>query len=113
MSEPSGERQTVKACHVCEGTRIYYLISTADYRLVRCDDCGLIFLNPQPSDNELAQIYRAEPSAARDAAADCLHKISCYHGPSRGRLLEIGCGDGGFLESAETAGWQVTGIEFS
>ena len=114
MIQPSGERQTVKACHVCEGTRIYYLISTADYRLVRCDDCGLIFLNPQPSDDELVRIYQAEPSIAKKSAPEnFLRAISRYHGSSLGSLLEIGCGNGDFLASAESAGWQVTGIEFS
>jgi len=57
MTQLSGERQTVKACHVCEGTRIYYLFSAANYRVVRCEDCGLVFLNPQPSDAELGAIY--------------------------------------------------------
>jgi len=28
-------------------------------------------------------------------------------------LLEIGCGEGDFLELAETSGWNVTGIEYS
>ena len=114
MTQPSHERPTVKACHVCEGMRFYYLFSAADYRVVRCDDCGLVFLNPQPSDDELARICNAESSVARNAAAaDSLRKISRYHGSARGRLLQIGCGDGEFLESAEGAGWDVTGIEFS
>lgn len=113
MTEPSHERQTVKACHVCEGTRIYYLFSAAEYRVVHCDDCGLVFLNPQPSDSELAQIYSTDSLARKANATDSLRKISRYHGSARGRLLEIGCGDGDLLESAESAGWSGTGIEFS
>jgi 2-polyprenyl-3-methyl-5-hydroxy-6-metoxy-1,4-benzoquinol methylase len=116
MTEPSGERLTVKACHVCGGTRIYYLFSAADYRVVRCDDCGLIFLNPQPSDDELAQVCTADSAAAKTTpatAAEYLRRISQYCGLTRGRLLEIGCGQGDFLEAAEAAGWAVTGIEYS
>jgi len=127
MTQPSGERPTVKACHVCEGIRFYYLFSAADYRVVRCDDCGLVFLNPQPSDAELGRIYGAnyflgsETEAGRKLARDIkkataksyLTEIARYRGRAPGRLLEIGCGEGDFLELAEAAGWKVTGIEYS
>jgi len=127
MTEPSGERHSVKACHVCDSNRIYYLFSAADCRVVRCDDCGLMFLNPQPSDAELGRIYGAnyflgsESDEGRRLASEIkqataqsyLTEISRYCGPATGRLLEIGCGDGDFLERAEAAGWNVTGIEYS
>lgn len=117
----------VKACHVCVGGRVYYLFSTSDYRVVRCDDCGLVFLNPQPSDDELARIYGADyflgsdSEAGRQAVGEIkratarlyLSKIRRYRGPESGRLLEIGCGDGDFLVLAEAEGWDVTGIEYS
>jgi SAM-dependent methyltransferase len=127
MSVPSGERPAVKTCHVCEGTRIYYLFSAGDYRVVRCDDCDLVFLNPQPSNEELARIYDAdyflgsESESGRRAAGEIkqatakgyLSEIARYRGSAPGQVLEVGCGDGDFLELAETAGWDVTGIEYS
>jgi len=127
MNHQSSERPPVKACHVCEGGRVYYLFSTSDYRVVRCDDCGLVFLNPQPSDDELARIYGAnyflgsESEAGRQAVSEIkqvtatlyLSEIRRYHGSVNGRLLEIGCGDGDFLAVAEADGWHVTGIEYS
>jgi 2-polyprenyl-3-methyl-5-hydroxy-6-metoxy-1,4-benzoquinol methylase len=123
----SDERRMVKACHVCEGTRIYYLFSAADYRVVRCDDCGLVFLNPQPSDEELARIYggdyflgseteegrRAAREIKQATAKGYLSEISRYRGSSGGRMLEVGCGEGDLLELAEATGWEVTGIEYS
>jgi hypothetical protein len=56
---PATERQAVKTCHVCKGLRVYYLFSACGHRVVRCEDCGLVFLNPQPCDEELAKIYNA------------------------------------------------------
>ena len=127
MNHQSSERPSVKACHVCEGGRVYYLFSTSDYRVVRCDDCGLVFLNPQPSDDELAGIYGAnnflgsDSETGRQAVSEIkratarlyLSEIRRYRGPESGRLIEIGCGDGEFLALAEADGWRVTGIEYS
>jgi SAM-dependent methyltransferase len=123
----SNERPPVKACHVCEGVRVYYLFSTSDHRVVRCEDCGLVFLNPQPSDDELARIYGADYFLGSDSekgrlaageiklatARFYLSEIRRYRGPESGRLLEIGCGDGDFLVLAEAEGWHVTGVEYS
>jgi glycosyltransferase involved in cell wall biosynthesis/2-polyprenyl-3-methyl-5-hydroxy-6-metoxy-1,4-benzoquinol methylase len=127
MSCLSTEGRPVKLCHVCKGVRIYYLFSACGHRVVRCDDCGLAFLNPQPSDDELARIYDAnyflgsDSEAGSEAASELkqataglyLSEIRRYHGLEAGRLLEVGCGKGHFLVSAEADGWQVTGVEFS
>jgi 2-polyprenyl-3-methyl-5-hydroxy-6-metoxy-1,4-benzoquinol methylase len=124
---PPQKRPAVKVCHVCKGQRIYYVFSTSDYRVVRCDDCGLVFLNPQPSDAELARIYGADyflggnSQISRAAVSDMkqataklyLTEVRSYSGLRSGRLLEVGCGDGDFLVSAEAEGWQVTGVEYS
>src|SRR6202000_778012 len=108
--------------------RIYYLFSSTDYRVVRCEDCGLVFLNPQPSDDELGRIYGTNYFLGRETAEGrrlaheikqataqgYLSEIARYRGATtNGRLLEIGCGEGDFLELAETSGWDVTGIEYS
>ena len=127
MNRRSSEGQPVKICHVCKSVRVYYLFSACGHRVVRCDDCGLVFLNPQPSDDELARIYDAnyflgsDSEAGREAASELkqanaglyLSEIRRYHGSERGRLLEVGCGEGDFLVLAEADGWQVAGVEFS
>jgi len=86
-----------------------------------------MFLNPQPSDDELARIYdvdyflgshtekssQAVSEMKQATARFYLSEISRYCGPACGRLLEIGCGDGDFLVTAQAAGWQVTGVDYS
>jgi len=127
MYHQSKERQPAKACHVCGGVRFYYLFSVSDCRVVRCNDCGLVFLNPQPSNDELAWIYSADYFLGSDTEKSSqavreikqatarlyLSEISRYYGPRCGRLLEIGCGGGDFLVTAQAAGWRVTGVEYS
>ena len=124
---PSSDRHTVKNCLVCKGPRIYYLFSASGHRVVRCNDCGFVFLNPQPSDSELAAIYGADYFLGSDALTSrravsemkqataklYLSQIRRYSGLPTGTLLEIGCGDGDFLVTAEAEGWQVTGVEYS
>src|SRR5579864_6079216 len=116
--QPSNERQQIKTCLLCKGPRVYYLFSASDHRVVRCNDCGLVFLNPQPSNRELAQIYGADYFLGSDTPAGrqtvsemkqatakvYLSQIRRYCGLSSGRLLEIGCGDGDFLMQAEAEG---------
>ena len=127
MAHQPNERHPVKACLVCQSARLHYVFSIADHRVVCCDDCGLLFLNPQPSDDELSNIYgtgyflgsdsetgfRAVSEIKQATARLYLSEIRRYHGLKTGRLLEVGCGDGDFLFSAETEGWHVTGIEYS
>ncbi|MBU6410627.1 MAG: glycosyltransferase [Verrucomicrobia bacterium] len=128
VANASGGRPMIKVCPVCGNARVYYLFSTADFRMVRCEDCGLIFLNPQPSDQELAKIYAAncfpdgrENEEGRRVALEMrqatvkfyLSQIARYRGPGPGRLLEVGCGNGDLLAEAEAAGWDVTGIDYS
>ena len=125
--QPTEERQAVKSCHVCKSPRLYYLFSVSGNRVVRCNDCGLVFLNPQPSDRELARIYSedyflgSETTASRQSVSEMkqstakmyLSQVRRYSGMTKGRLLEVGCGDGDFLVIAEAEGWQVTGVEYS
>jgi SAM-dependent methyltransferase len=106
---------------------VYYLFSTGGHRVVRCEDCGLVFLNPQPSDQELSRIYSenyflgSESDEGRRAASEVkqataqmyLTEIRRYRGAGKGCLLEIGCGEGDFLALAEADGWEVSGIEYA
>jgi SAM-dependent methyltransferase len=86
-----------------------------------------MFSNPQPTDEQLAEIYSADyflgagtdegRSATRDmkraTARLYLEEIKRYCGNAGGRLLEVGCGDGDFLVEAEAAGFAVTGVELA
>ena len=120
-------RPLATECVVCRNSRLHYLFSVAGYRIVRCDDCGLLLSNPQPSDDELARIYTSDyflrgrsetsPEAVEHlksrTASHYLDLIERYRGESGGRLLEVGSGEGDFLASAIARGFRVTGVEVS
>jgi SAM-dependent methyltransferase len=95
--------------------------------LLRCPDCGLGWW-PWPAfdpadfydqsyfqSDEAAKgynDYRSLEAGVRRTARARLRRIARL-AASPGRLFEIGCGTGVFLDEARAAGWQVAGIEVS
>ena len=88
------------------------------YRVVRCDRCGLLRSDPVADPAMLAKLYASsrfnydrEVSKLSATYGRYLAKLGEY-GVQKGSLLEVGCGNGFFLETALELGYQqVTGIE--
>ncbi len=127
IDENSKSTDPISKCIICRSARLHYLFSVESYRAVRCDDCGLLMLKPQPSDEDLAKIYsasyflddstdagRQHVTELKEARADhYLDLLVKYFGDKIGRMLEIGCGQGEFLARALARGFDVTGIDYS
>lgn len=95
-----------------------------EFPLVRCQDCGLIFVNPRPSFEDMGRYYPQEDydlySKAAGLKSRSLDELGRLHGPRKGRievykrpgrLLDIGFGDGSFLYYMKQSGWDVTGVD--
>jgi SAM-dependent methyltransferase len=88
------------------------------YRLVMCKRCGLVRFNPIAPYDFLAQLYQQsaftyseEIGNLRKTYGNSLSQLSAY-GAHKLSLLEIGCGNGFFLEEALTQGYlHVQGVE--
>lgn len=93
------------------------------YRVCRCNRCGLEFLSPRPTLDELEQKYATHWYYAADNADRGASRTRFYtgrvrrverHRPSRGRWLGIACLEGGYANRiAADRGWQVVAVEFS
>jgi SAM-dependent methyltransferase len=88
------------------------------YRMVRCVRCGLLRSNPILPVEDLARLYARSHFTYSEEAAFTRRTYGRYLRRARrwvpdGRaLLEIGCGDGFFLEEALEQGFEeVTGVE--
>jgi len=88
------------------------------YRMVRCANCGLIRSNPVLPEREIARLYRGSSFDYEDESACARLTYARYVEESlpllreRARMLEIGCGNGFFLEKALEFGFaEVYGVE--
>jgi SAM-dependent methyltransferase len=92
------------------------------FTLVRCRGCDLVYLNPRPAAGSLATIYPPDygPYQNQPIVPGHLHpdlRRACEfvhrHQPRAGRLLDIGCGPGRFLQAMRLLhpAWQLAGVE--
>lgn len=88
------------------------------YRIVKCNTCGLIRSDPIAEQNVIMQLYsqsrltyEGEIENLKVTYGRYLARL-CYYGVTKDALLEIGCGNGFFLEEALSQGYvKVQGVE--
>lgn len=94
----------------------------------RCSECGHVQLDPLPDARDCTRLYGREYFEAGEnggyvsyLADEKLHRLNSarrlrlierFH-PETGRLLDIGCAFGFFLDEARRKGWSVGGVEIS
>lgn len=86
------------------------------FAIVRCSECGLVFTNPMPDlrgayQDVVDPIYLASETQRRETARHVLRAIRA-HVPEGGRLLDVGCNTGLFLDEAAQS-FAVEGVELS
>jgi 2-polyprenyl-3-methyl-5-hydroxy-6-metoxy-1,4-benzoquinol methylase len=112
----------LKNCVLCgsssEGFAPY--AQRGKYGVVRCRDCGLIFISPRDDKSEILRQYADDLSSPIsyyqnsafvdslifDKRLDWTEKFV-----SKGTLLDIGCNVGTFMDVARKRGWSVSGVE--
>jgi 2-polyprenyl-3-methyl-5-hydroxy-6-metoxy-1,4-benzoquinol methylase len=114
-------------CPLCGGAEHSLLFIKRGYPIVRCDECELVFANPQVDESLVLCEYRAASARANDLWVDVLlsepqleldrekfEEILDELEPFRGggRLLDVGTSIGLFLRLALDRGWDAVGNEF-
>ncbi len=109
------------ACPVCAGSEHTRVGEKDGHVVVACSTCGLRYVDPMPSDEEIAAYY----------AKYWVNEKNIVNGPrkvkrlgrilrpvlgrvgSSGRFLDIGCNTGFACEAARELGFEATGIDVS
>ncbi len=107
---------------------------TASLSILRCESCSMVYLNPRPTEEESKQYYQHEEylpfsstqqgKSVTGLAYRLVRRINLRwkrrliehywrkgKAKGAGRLLDVGCGTGEFLEAVRRGGWQVEGVE--
>ena len=111
------------SCNLCDANDSVHLAEYGGFRIVRCRRCGLVYVNPRPTTQDLVSLYTeyhtrdGKNEASWDRlmgrifreSADVL--CSSRNGSGPGRVLDIGCGYGAFVALMQERGWQAEGVD--
>ena len=110
------------ACMLCGATAPRALFAKEGRDVVRCRSCGLEWVDPMPTAEELTAYYERSyadgsysffAEAQRERAAIARHRLGVIAPFAReGRWLDVGASSGDFVEAASAA-HDVEGLELS
>lgn len=115
--------ETASACTLCGGHQRRVRFRKQDRDFVECRECGLVWIEPLPTREEVEQRYRTAYSAGEYAAfagaretRDLIaaHRLEVVRDMLRpGRWLDVGCATGSFVRAATGAGLAAEGLDVS
>ena len=115
-------------CNFCKSDDYLFLFSLDKFKIpftiVKCRRCGLIYQNPRPNPDLIKSFYSKDYYTGKSSVSyvkeyekekfiidERLKIIERMKSP--GRLLDIGCYSGIFLDVAQKRGWDSYGIDIS
>ena len=108
-------------CILCGGAGNRVVIEENGYQGRRCDACGIIFVSPRPSLEDISAIYASDTahvSSAHQVRPSVGGRLHARHTlrllrrfRKSGRVVEIGAGGGHFVTEARSAGYEVSAVE--
>jgi 2-polyprenyl-3-methyl-5-hydroxy-6-metoxy-1,4-benzoquinol methylase len=124
-------------CTVCSARDTTPAFEVDGWKIVRCRRCGHLYVNPRPPIEDVQRLYDehyfqnpAFTATDHDAyfgymdylrdreniqrrLRDVLARVEAHVDGPPGRLLDVGCGPGFFVEVAALAGWDAWGVDLN
>lgn len=114
-------------CIICNTDDTHLLVKKNSFNVVKCNGCGLVYLNPRLVEAELAALYDVSPalidkkiSVGKRYTGHDAHKVKKFqiainllkrHKKSIQNVFDLGCSTGIFLELAAKEGWTPYGSD--
>jgi 2-polyprenyl-3-methyl-5-hydroxy-6-metoxy-1,4-benzoquinol methylase len=129
------ERVHYTSCPVCKSADINplltvtdYTVSKEDYTIWQCGRCSLRFTQDVPSADSIGSYYKSPDYISHTNTSEgMINKVyqsvrkytlkqkaklvASQTGVIGGKLLDVGCGTGAFLNVMKKQGWEVLGVE--
>lgn len=122
MDKNLSEGLEYASCTTCGKKTTKPYITIGKWEMVKCNSCGLIYLNPRPTAIQLESLYSDNYFAGRFTQNDVENQIRSYDSQlekiersvgHKGCILDIGCGYGFLVAAAQRQGWKAKGIDIS
>jgi len=100
-----------------------------EFKVIRCINCGLVYLNPRPGEKDIGVYYPEEyaPHKTMDGRENVqfeqrlLNLFNRFVGGelrvlwrlTPRKILDVGCGGGNYLKILKDKGWTVYGVDAS
>lgn len=109
-------------CYLCGREKASLIQKEGSWDILQCKYCGHVYLSPLPDELFLKKHYQSYLPLDQIKTqqwqfmmsgifARSLTLLDKLYKHKRGKLLDIGCGHGFFLEMAKEKGWDVYGLD--
>jgi 2-polyprenyl-3-methyl-5-hydroxy-6-metoxy-1,4-benzoquinol methylase len=114
-------------CILCGSSQRSLIYTKDEWKVYKCDNCGLGILNPLPDGDELTALYQKDyflshydnelvldsPEMEKRLSQQ-KHRLRFFRKfKKKGKVLDVGCGCGYFLLACRKKGYDVAGIDIS
>ena len=123
-------------CNLCGENNTKFILSkkgiltNIEFSLVKCNNCGLLYLNPRLSGSDLISLYNEEYYNGK-GFDNTINYVKEFNNefvktdtefiiksikkllPNSKKVLDIGCGTGNLMKEFSKEGFEVEGIELS
>lgn len=108
-------------CNLCGETNAQFLFKKEGANIIKCKSCGLVYRHPQGNPQEELEIHRTALLIKENNHKFIERKTALFkyllnevnQRAKKGKLLDVGCQFGYFLQLAKKEGWQTFGVDVS